>query len=182
MPCRFCLKRLTELAALLSAAWLIVLAAAWEESKDYPHGLTVPFNQTHYEVLFNGPALAVTWGPDTYSVASHPCGYYALMYEGLVSAPRSDLWSAVPRTGELDRLHGGFVTQAWIAIAPAALGLTAWLVLFTRFVWRNLRIPEGRCTHCRYDLRASTGRCPECGALIPETAGARLRPAHPSPS
>lgn len=37
---------------------------------------------------------------------------------------------------------------------------------------RVKRLRSGQCVHCGYDLRASTGVCPECGSPIPKNASA----------
>ena len=53
-----------------------------------------------------------------------------------------------------------------LPVAPPAL----WLLL-----WRRRRRTRGRiCLRCGYDLRATPGRCPECGTVAanPATAGA----------
>ena len=52
----------------------------------------------------------------------------------------------------------------WFAIPVCAIFALPWL-------WRTLRrrhrIRHGLCLLCGFDLRASVGKCPECGAPIP---------------
>ena len=92
--------------------------------------------------------------------------------------------SAIPPTQTLDfrrwtflecefrrlRLPNGETARSlWVPyqipmLASAVLPI-AWLISRTRqATLRRQRRRQGKCAHCGYDLRASPGRCPECGA------------------
>jgi hypothetical protein len=51
----------------------------------------------------------------------------------------------------------------WSIVAVTAVLPAGRSVAFLRAVWSD-RHPPGHCHHCRYDLRATPERCPECGA------------------
>ena len=70
-----------------------------------------------------------------------------------------------------------FWLPGWLLLIP--LCVIAWRV--RRGIVRRRRFKLGQCVACGYDLRASAGRCPECGAEI-ATAGAGQTPAKPSPT
>lgn len=79
--------------------------------------------------------------------------------------------------GNLPVFHAAVVFR----IPYWAVALAALLLPGCRLVGRNLarrrvtrRRTAGRCVTCDYDLRASPGRCPECGAA----AVAATRDAH----
>lgn len=56
----------------------------------------------------------------------------------------------------------------WLAIPALAILPTWWLLRHPRRTRRD-RAANGLCLHCGYDLRATPGRCPECG--VPATGG-----------
>ena len=51
----------------------------------------------------------------------------------------------------------------------AGAGMTAAMCRRWRSELREERLGDGRCVDCGYDLRASLGRCPECGAAKPDS-------------
>lgn len=85
----------------------------------------------------------------------------------LINLGRGDPWGyALPRSPVT--LAGVGVRTDRCAPLAAALPMT-WIILWWLRRRSQCHRSEGLCNTCLYDLRASTGRCPECGSPIPAT-------------
>lgn len=73
-------------------------------------------------------------------------------------------------------LLGGWppIAYALGSVAALALGLRFFRTAHRLKQKRQEALDQGRCQWCGYDLRATRGRCPECGKLIPPGTPARL--------
>lgn len=73
-----------------------------------------------------------------------------------------------------DLVDSGGATARWTVVYSFGLPLTVPLVLpalwLVRYRRRRRRRIAGACPSCGYDLRASPGRCPECGVITPSLA------------
>jgi hypothetical protein len=61
----------------------------------------------------------------------------------------------------------GLASGFLLSVVMASLRVRHWLKLHRM----HTRLGAGLCRFCGYDLRASPGRCPECGA-VPNAKGA----------
>jgi hypothetical protein len=106
--------------------------------------------------------------------ASH-CGVFGLPGSVTVYSPPD----VVRGTGFLGFGHGSLMRPSF---AGSVISVPFWGVIVVTLVlplsavrrrwWDRRLIREGRCRACGYDLRATPGRCPECGALSTATAQA----------
>jgi len=71
-------------------------------------------------------------------------------------------------------LHGRWANRGAAILAAVIVAMILALVSAPFFIrsivlmrQRRRWAREGRCLFCGYDLRASTERCPECGAMKP---------------
>jgi hypothetical protein len=65
------------------------------------------------------------------------------------------------KDGPWDRARSSIVLPVWLPVAAA--GVWPAMALVVRVLRRRRAGDLGVCTACGYDLRATPGRCPECG-------------------
>ena len=121
----------------------------WVYEQSRPPQLHTP---VHYEGI--DPALMEALGDK--ATVYRLGGFWAWNYDIALH------WTKDTRTKQR-----GVAVPWWSIAALSALLPARWLQLRRREARRRRRQKRGLCHACGYDLRATPGRCPECGAAEP---------------
>lgn len=170
---RLCRGTLGVFAALVS----FLAVAAWSWSLFYEDGFELQWGRcliaassragkAEFCVLDAGPWGDEQWRWQSY-VFHHPRGNDARLPPGKAEVGMElaglGIWYAprgVSAGGIGVRL---LVAFPWLAV----VGLVASVWCLFPMIRTRYRRSHGRCEKCGYDLRATPGRCPECGAHAP---------------
>jgi hypothetical protein len=169
-------RLLVNLLAALSLAVCLFALAVWARGVTWGGGFEVRVNGTAYQlgwpvgrILFSRAPAAGPDPPGGYQLVGHPRVDLDLSYRRW-NAPRSPAVEYHSFAGFGWLRDGGtraVFLPAWFA-AAAAVALPSWWFPRQRRRRRTVaRLRRGLCVHCGYDLRASPGRCPECGSAAP---------------
>ena len=153
--------RLLNLLTILSLLLCVAAVVLWARSYFVQDMLYVPVGR-RTAVIQSASGQLFTL------VVRQPIGARWLRQPG--KPPEGD-----SRIGALVRVRWDFGSRSqshylilphWPVAALAALPLVARVVIRR---WRRGRLRFGLCPRCGYDLRATPGRCPECGATASVT-------------
>jgi hypothetical protein len=85
------------------------------------------------------------------------------------------------RIREPNYVHEGWIygldISYWAVFGVAIIAPSLFSFVYFRQVARARRQRKGQCRRCGYDLRASIGRCPECGMAIEDSSTTNSNPA-----
>ena len=145
--------------------WIAVSPRALAAGRGVPRSLTKPVG-----VTFERASAPATGYPQPHPMApASRWTEWGFSYYRLIDRSNDDY-----RQRGLD-----LVVPCWLLTISSAVAPATWLVV--RFKWwrRGTRAKRGLCVRCGYDLRATPGRCPECGAepTVVRGAGAAEAPA-----
>jgi hypothetical protein len=125
---------------------------------------------SRYDVRFSGPIPPGFWGDPAGRLRweqyrpyppSAPADRYLLGFRA-TDASRSTALSDPPGVARVERWRIVAV-PLWVPLLALGIWPAARL-----WLWRRRRgarrLAKGLCPSCAYDLRATPGRCPECGA------------------
>lgn len=175
------IRRLTRVARLLFLVTAGALALAWVDSEKtwrcFDVGKTLVNSNNGRLILIrrsdgipswglwpsgesiDGSMVALLTGPTSHSDGLRPAfEVTAIDFAGGLQKLPSASWMGIDESKRTTIVW--IVVPHWlvmtILIAPTCAGPSA----------RRLRKRAGACTRCGYDLRASSDRCPECGATM----------------
>jgi hypothetical protein len=195
------MRRLSNLAALFSLLLFAAVVALWLRGHAWGHQLqwrkAEDFGTSRYTWW-----LVVEWGSGGLQVAQDAEVYERSAAATAQASRVTGRWAwhghsisparyPRPAFSTLDRPRLGFwlrwQNEPWVVrrelivpfwlLAVLTLPLPAlWSLRFRRRRVRARRAALGLCLDCGYDLRATPGTCPECGA-VKSHGGAEARPS-----
>jgi hypothetical protein len=161
-------RRVFNVIALLSALLLAWACWAWVRSYQPRHMAFEASRGRLYVMFWEGgsrPLATEFWPGSTFATRAHE------LFGDVINPSRQGQgreWLgfgyAEGRTPSIPTVRIVAI-PLWFIVAVTGAVPVAWLIGGAR---RRRRVRENRCLNCGYDLRASAGRCPECGT----TAGA----------
>jgi hypothetical protein len=174
--------RLFTAMSVLSLILCLVTVALWVRSWWVADQVLGGFNTPKLDPRFNEIVVSpgIAW--------SHYAGRSLIQHSPEMEAYHTKQWAhrnppVHQLISEVDNTHfqrprlafAGFrfatvIDGEWDLLIPdyaIALSLAALPLLWLAFRLRRIGSRRGRCRSCGYDLRASAGRCPECGTPIP---------------
>jgi hypothetical protein len=169
-------RRARDGAVLLSAVLCVPACVLWERSYQRVDVLSVDRHDaaTYHLAAARGFVFFVAEGGGAGEAWSVSYSTEAPYKPGASVLDHPAVNYFVFRSGD-DGGSGWFPFHYWgVALWALVLLLAAWPAARVRAaVVRSRRRRSGSCTACGYDLRATPGRCPECGAAGPPVAEAR---------
>jgi hypothetical protein len=188
------LRTLSNLLTVLSLVLAVLVAGLWVRTRWFSYwinyqgqdrGVGVIAFANYASVVYTTEDVSVSGGDYSYHVSSATdtadvAAYFAMFYP----AHRFGFGvrdSLIPRYYGEDRTPL-LLARARSAIFPlwaptllfssaAAFGIVSW----RRSSRKASDILRGLCPSCRYDLRATPGRCPECGTEVATRPAAAAR-------
>ena len=168
-------RRLFTILSALSLLLLVAVVFVWVRSYDPGDFATYYDSPKHVEFLSSDGLLRVSWGSLTSKEYPPEPGWDVSFWrrDGGHLAVKADLRSGTTmgfryerwrrQTADLAADARMITIPYWSIAAVCAVGP---VVVLWRWRRERHRVARGRCRACGYDLRATPGRCPECGMAV----------------
>ena len=170
--------RLFTITSVLSLALCAAVAGIWLDTLGHVVLWTVPSSNSQLSIRTDPGAISMYLTTyDEAVAADEGVQWYRAKRESTPRTTQFPKWHVLGAGFEHSKLDfGSTLGQAkyadqvmlrfplWLpfcifAILPTTI-IARWVAVRLPRLWRT---PAGRCAACGYDLRATPGRCPECG-------------------
>ena len=177
---RWMKRRLFGMTSLISLLLCVAALVLWVRSYWYYDVLVVPLPHPWSHVSINGiRGRAEFWVHRSWLEPVHAVVGTVRLQKVEFIWPPSRTADMMPHPPSfefryIDASHSGMDIRFYVIALPHWFLAALLAMAPALFLWRRLRashrLHRNLCRNCGYDLRASPGRCPECGASSQQAA------------